>query len=722
MHLSPGPRPEHRPLSDAALTSAVREGRVELFRYLYRRHYAAVQAYSSQCMTGPVQAHEVTSFVFAQLLQRILSGESFADGRHPGCLRRQLLDAVRTTAITHSQREEEALSQDFRAWVAAGSVWPWGEDGQLGLAFQRLAPTTQCLLWHSLVDRDDASLTARVTGLAPGSVQARSEEARSVLQDARTHLYLERMGPRHCADAIRQVASDGGRASGSGRGGAHRPHHSRACRRCHSALTDLARLDAQLDVQLPVRLLGWWPGEGYLRAKAAIPVPLSDPPFLARLLRHTESPAAGGRTARRATARAVSARRGQREPVEPAASRPASHRTPHRTSQGILPRAVAGSVEGAHRSPTTVAVVGFLAGIAVGIAALAACGHQERPHQLLPDGTGDASSVSEPPGTGAAGPGTEASGPDAATPGGYALRSGPYDAGTGPYDAGTGPYARPLGGNAVEPDGHERQLSGGNDAAPHGDMTPLADLPSAPGTAATVPRPARHRPVRRGRGDGSYLPRPDDAPGLSADDSSTERPEGAGWGTRARYPSPYVQSSAPSPLPKRSGIPDVIAMYASTVDNLTFREPGAARDRRDTASLIPAGPGYPVDDRTWTLAHEPQSVGAARRLTRSVLDIWRVGGDDAETVVLVVSELVTNAVEHAHPPVVLHLHRDAGSRLWVGITDGGPAADQGPWTSSCAPDEHGRGMGIVDSVAAAHGFAIHRDGGVTHWARLPRPT
>ncbi|MFG2194206.1 hypothetical protein [Streptomyces sp. NPDC048639] len=573
MHLSPGPRPQHRPLSDAALTSAVRKGRVELFRYLYRRHYAAVQAYASQCMAGPVQAHEVTSFVFAQILQRIVSGESFADGRHPGCLRRQLLDAVRTTAITHSQREEEALSPDFRAWVAAGSVWPWGEDGQLGLAYQRLAPTTQCLLWHALVDRDDASLTARVTGLAPGAVQAGSEEARGALREARMHLYLERMGPRHCADSVRRLALEGGSGPGTGRGGAH---HPRACRGCHGALSDLARLDAQLDMQLPVRLLGWWPGEFYLRAKAAIQVPLSDPPFLARLLdRAAQQAPARTRPARRVMAAAVSARRGQEEPVAPvapAASRPASHRTPRRNARHPAP----GSEEGARRSPATVAVVGFLAGIAVGMAALSSCGHQDRPHQLLP---GDTSSVPDPPGTPASGPDAEAPGAYAATPGGYALRPVPYamrpdGEAEGPDGEAEGPdgnemtpdgyavrpasYAVPRDGRAVRPDVNAASPHA-NTAAPNGSTKPgpSATVPgpdAGPGDgprdlagppSAAVPTAGRHRYTRRGRSDDTPLPRPDSASGLSADDSSPERSQDAGWGTRARIPLPDVQSSVP---------------------------------------------------------------------------------------------------------------------------------------------------------------------------------
>ncbi|GAA2595037.1 ATP-binding protein [Streptomyces tubercidicus] len=84
-----------------------------------------------------------------------------------------------------------------------------------------------------------------------------------------------------------------------------------------------------------------------------------------------------------------------------------------------------------------------------------------------------------------------------------------------------------------------------------------------------------------------------------------------------------------------------------------------------------------------------------------------------------VSELVTNAVEHARPPLALHLCREnSGLRVWVGITDGGPSARGGAWTSSCAHDEHGRGLAIIEALAAAHGADRH-GGGTMHWARLP---
>ncbi|MFD8079661.1 ATP-binding protein [Streptomyces sp. NPDC059718] len=164
-------------------------------------------------------------------------------------------------------------------------------------------------------------------------------------------------------------------------------------------------------------------------------------------------------------------------------------------------------------------------------------------------------------------------------------------------------------------------------------------------------------------------------------------------------------------------------MYA-TVGNLERRvwAAYAFREHRDAAAVlcsVPVSAGGDGDG-SWVLEHRPEAAGAARRVIRAVLDGWQVGADAAESVVLVVSELVTNAVEHAEPPVILHLHREpAGRQVWVGVTDGGPAATDGGWTTSCTGAEHGRGLDIVDTLTTGHGTRTYPGGRATHWARLP---
>ncbi len=86
---------------------------------------------------------------------------------------------------------------------------------------------------------------------------------------------------------------------------------------------------------------------------------------------------------------------------------------------------------------------------------------------------------------------------------------------------------------------------------------------------------------------------------------------------------------------------------------------------------------------------------------------------------LVVSELVTNAVEHAQGPLHLHLHRtEADGHVWIGVSDGGPAPRDGEWTRSCTTDEHGRGLAVVAALAEHHGTRTWTGGHTTHWARI----
>ncbi|MET9612194.1 ATP-binding protein [Kitasatospora indigofera] len=117
------------------------------------------------------------------------------------------------------------------------------------------------------------------------------------------------------------------------------------------------------------------------------------------------------------------------------------------------------------------------------------------------------------------------------------------------------------------------------------------------------------------------------------------------------------------------------------------------------------------------IPHHPGSVRAARRIARTALREWGVDEDTTELAVLVVSELVTNAVEHALPPVALHVERPTGRTVHIEVDDGGPASVQGAWCAGRAPEEGGRGSGIIDVLASAHG-SRPLPSGASHWADL----
>lgn len=126
-----------------------------------------------------------------------------------------------------------------------------------------------------------------------------------------------------------------------------------------------------------------------------------------------------------------------------------------------------------------------------------------------------------------------------------------------------------------------------------------------------------------------------------------------------------------------------------------------------------------ADDHVWSLPHIPEAVAVVRRRVRTVLADWDLAPELAEDALLVISELITNAVVHALPPAVLRLSRGVDGRdaLRVEVTDAGAAAaDERPVVEPDA-DEHGRGLGIVTTLAAECGTRVH-PGGITWWAEL----
>ncbi|HEX7303836.1 ATP-binding protein [Lentzea sp.] len=130
---------------------------------------------------------------------------------------------------------------------------------------------------------------------------------------------------------------------------------------------------------------------------------------------------------------------------------------------------------------------------------------------------------------------------------------------------------------------------------------------------------------------------------------------------------------------------------------------------------VPLGdPGHRARSRSVDLDDYAWNVAEIRSLSRPVLAGIR--GDDVEDVLLVVSELVSNAFDHGLGPRRLRL--DVGLHPCVvrcEVDDTGPGLPV--LGRSRIGEFRGRGIVLVDRLAAAWGVA-HGDGGKTVWAEL----
>jgi hypothetical protein len=127
-----------------------------------------------------------------------------------------------------------------------------------------------------------------------------------------------------------------------------------------------------------------------------------------------------------------------------------------------------------------------------------------------------------------------------------------------------------------------------------------------------------------------------------------------------------------------------------------------------------------VVEKMWPPA--PHSVGRARQFLVRHLDAWGLPQltDNAQ---LIVSELVTNAVTHAHPPYG-HLISTRFERLESGVRiEVHDSNDNKPERrDASAEEESGRGLGLVDALTGGHWGVSDRNGpGKMVWAVCAAP-
>ncbi|MFC4531162.1 ATP-binding protein [Sphaerisporangium dianthi] len=121
--------------------------------------------------------------------------------------------------------------------------------------------------------------------------------------------------------------------------------------------------------------------------------------------------------------------------------------------------------------------------------------------------------------------------------------------------------------------------------------------------------------------------------------------------------------------------------------------------------------GLPLRTAEWILSAEAESVRAARVLVSQELRRWGTGGlvDDCS---LIISELVTNAIQHGGTAFSLRLGSD-GQWVYGEVFDAGdglPCEGPGDLDATC-----GRGLLIVGTLADDWGVVQADGGGKIVW-------
>ncbi|MGO1316902.1 MAG: ATP-binding protein [Cellulomonadaceae bacterium] len=107
---------------------------------------------------------------------------------------------------------------------------------------------------------------------------------------------------------------------------------------------------------------------------------------------------------------------------------------------------------------------------------------------------------------------------------------------------------------------------------------------------------------------------------------------------------------------------------------------------------------------------EPEltAIAPARRWAAERLRASGVTGHTLDVLVLLVSEVVTNAIVHARPPVTLHLSLSSGTvRVEVG-----DFAREVPVVKRPSPSaDGGRGVALIDTLASRWGTTLQPESG-----------
>ncbi|MFI6662271.1 ATP-binding protein [Streptomyces sp. NPDC050523] len=124
---------------------------------------------------------------------------------------------------------------------------------------------------------------------------------------------------------------------------------------------------------------------------------------------------------------------------------------------------------------------------------------------------------------------------------------------------------------------------------------------------------------------------------------------------------------------------------------------------------------------SWHLdGRSPRTPRAARAHVTSTCRTWHVPRSITDSLALIVSELTTNAVVHAHGDTITVVLLLSPHHVWLSVTDEGRSRAPVTPRTATADAEDGRGLHLVDALAS-HWRTSTGPSGTRVWACMALP-
>jgi RNA polymerase sigma factor (sigma-70 family) len=240
---------------DKELIDQVREGDLEAFDPLYRRHRASALRHARYWTRSEAAAEDLSAESFTRVLYAIRNGNGPTEAFRP-----YLLTAMRNVARDWAEGDRRTLLVADLVDIAPPEpeqdpVIAALERSLAGQAFMTLPERWQTVLWQTEVEQEGPTQLAPQLGIDAAAVAALAYRAREGLKQAYLQAHITEIGSDACRPFAERLGTHA-RGKLRGREAAKIRHHLKHCSECVGLYAMLKYVNANIHVLVGPAVIG----------------------------------------------------------------------------------------------------------------------------------------------------------------------------------------------------------------------------------------------------------------------------------------------------------------------------------------------------------------------------------------------------------------------------------------------------------------------------------